>query len=193
MNQPQDGRALDETLAGSRGAFRDLEAFQDLVARHAPRLIRFCYHLTGDWDEARDISQESFARAWSCRARYDPSRPFEPWLMTIASRLAATRRRKERRRFRAAAPGPAEEGAEPSVLLSLELNEALDQLTPRQRQAVVLSDLHGFSAGETARIIGCTASTVRVLRFLARQRLRRALAAAPSAERAPAGSAGRTS
>jgi RNA polymerase sigma-70 factor (ECF subfamily) len=180
---PQTGcpDALERARMGS------LEAFESLVAQHAARLIRFCYHLTGDWDGARELAQETFARAWSCLALYDPARPFAPWLLTIAARLAAEGRRRTYRRAQAeTAAIAAAPRHEASLETSLQLREALARLTPRQRQAVVLCDLHGFSASEASQAIGCSASTVRVLRFLARQRLRQALLQAPDAVTSPA-------
>jgi len=186
VTQSDDRRALDDARAGS------LEAFERLVGQHAPRLIRFCYHLTGSWDEAREAAQESFARAWSCLHQYDASRPFAPWLLTIASRLVAARQLSRRRREQAESQEAHPRTAPISIERSLALKEALARLTPHQRQAVVLCDLHGFSATEAARMIGCTGSTVRVLRFLARQRLRRELDAAATLTRIPEVSPERT-
>lgn len=163
--------ALERSLAGS------VEAFEPLVQLNAPRVVRLAYHFLGDWDEARDLAQETFARAYLHLARYDARHSFGTWLCTIAARLATDRLRRRRlaRRtlgeYRPAAPAPI--GAE----LTLSLSEALSRLTPRQRQAVVLCDLHGFSATEAAEMIGCTGSTVRVLRFLARRRMREFLGA----------------
>ncbi len=163
--------ALERSLAGS------VEAFEPLVRLNAPRVVRLAYHFLGDWEEARDLAQETFARAYLHLARYDAGHPFGTWLCTITARLATDRLRRRRlaRRtlgeYRAAAPAPI--GAE----MTLSLREALSRLTPRQRQAVVLCDLHGFSATEAAEMIGCTGSTVRVLRFLARRRMREFLGA----------------
>ena len=164
--EQEDLQAVVRCLQGS------VEAFEPIVRRHSPRLIRLAYHFLGDWDEARDLTQEAFARAYLCLHRYDTARPFAPWLCAIAARMAVDRLRRRRadaRARREASTGPLP-ALDPDVRLGL--REALERLTPRQRQAVVLCDLHGFSAPETAAILGCTASTVRVLRFLARQRLR---------------------
>ena len=155
-----------------------VEAFETLVNRHAPRVIRFAYQLLLDWEEARDISQETFTRAHLCRSQYDPSRPLIAWLHTIAVRLAINelRHRKVVQRTLASFEGMRSTD-EP---IGFALREALGRLPCRQRQAVVLCDLHGYSAREAADMIGCTASTVRVQRFLARQRMRELLDAPPS-------------
>lgn len=179
--------ALEAALTGS------VESFEPLVEANASRLIRLAYHFLGDWDEARDLAQETFARAYFCLDQYDPRRPFSAWLSTIAARLATDRLRRRRVRSRAEGElsrSPSGGGAPPGGLdaeATLSLREALDRLTPRQRQAVVLCDLHGFSGAEAAEMLGCSGSTIRVLRFLARRRLRETLSAAatPATEPVP--------
>lgn len=177
----EDAAAVRRCLQGS------VEAFEPIVRRHSPRLIRLAYHFLGDWDEARDLTQEAFARAYLCLHRYDDTRPFSPWLCALTARMAVDRLRRRRAAARAGAAAPRGGGSGIDPDLRLGLREALDRLTSRQRQAVVLCDLHGFSAKETAGILGCTASTVRVLRFLARQRLRELLQCQAQAQGSPLG------
>ena len=165
-------RGFGDRPAGAAGEPGSAESFESLVREHAPRIFRLAYHFLGNWDEAKDLAQETMARAFSRLDRYDPAQSFETWLCTIAARLSIDRLR-QRRRFRAvkkelAAIAP--RATDPDLTLSL--REALEHLTPRQRQAVVLCDLHGFTALEAARMLGCSASTVRVQRFLARRRMR---------------------
>jgi RNA polymerase sigma factor (sigma-70 family) len=163
----------DEQAAVRRCLGGSVEAFEPIVRRHSPRLVRLAYHFLGDWEEARDVMQDAFARAFLSLARYDPRRPLGTWLCAITARLATDRLRRRRVAARATARQRQEEAPpafDPEARLGL--SEALDRLTRRQRQAVVLCDLHGFTASESAEILGCTASTVRVLRFLARRRLR---------------------
>ncbi len=149
-----------------------VEAFELLVREHSHRIIRLSYHFLGDWDEARDLAQETLARAYRCLDRYDPGRPFGTWLCTIAARLATDRLRRRKTRLKVEESLRAIERPATDPETSLSLREALGQLTPRQRQAVVLCDLHGFTAAEAAAMIGCSASTIRVQRFLARGRMR---------------------
>src|SRR2546422_197850 len=77
------------------------ERFPPLVRAHATRVIRLAYHFLGDWEEARDLAQETFARAFLCLDRYDPDRPFGAWLFTIAARLATDKLRRRRVQARA--------------------------------------------------------------------------------------------
>ena len=171
----RDASAENTTLAVQQALSGSLDAFEPLVAENAARVIRLAYHMLGDWDEARDLAQETFARAYLCLTQYDPERSFATWLCTIAARLAADRLRHRRVVWRADGRLAAEArnaAAEVDPDMMLSLRQALGRLTPRQRQAVVLCDLHGFSATEASAMIGCRASTVRVLRLLARRRLR---------------------
>src|SRR2546427_220568 len=83
-------QAVRRALTGS------VEDFEPLVRAHATRVIRLAYHFLGDWEEARDLAQETFARAFLCLDRYDPDRPFGAWLFTIAARLATDKLRRRR-------------------------------------------------------------------------------------------------
>src|SRR4029453_17778711 len=139
----------DETVVVKRALDGSLDAFEPLVRENAARVIRLAYHMLGDWDEARHLAQETFARAYLCLNQYDPARPFSTWLCTIAARLAADRLRHRRvvwgaGNLMAASAKETNAGVDPDMMLSL--RQALGRLTARQRQAVVLCDLHGFSA-----------------------------------------------
>ena len=186
----RDAAADDETVAVRRAREGSLTAFEPLVLENAARIIRLAYHMLGDWDEARDLAQETFARAYLCLKKYDPKHPFSTWLCTIAAGLASDRLRHRRVVWRAggliaAAAHDSSASLDPDMMLSL--GQALGRLTPRQRQAVVLCDLHGFSATETSAMIGCSASTVRVLRLLARRRLRDLMSQGSEIVATPAG------
>src|SRR5512133_3543612 len=60
---------------------------------HQQAVFRFAYLLLGDPDEAEDVAQETFLRAWNHLRRFDTARPLRPWLLSIASNLASNRRR----------------------------------------------------------------------------------------------------
>src|SRR6058998_3153425 len=90
------GEREDERQAVRRALTGSVEDFEPLVRAHAPRVIRLAYHFLGDWEEARDLAQETFARAYLCLDRYDAQRPFSSWVFTIAARLATDRLRQRR-------------------------------------------------------------------------------------------------
>src|SRR5512147_2270057 len=79
----------------------DATAWEPLVLAHQEAVFRLCYLLLGDPDEAEDVAQETFLRAWKHLRRFDATRPLRPWLLSIASNLASNRRRSAGRYFAA--------------------------------------------------------------------------------------------
>src|SRR6476646_1498933 len=77
-DQPDDDTLVDRTLGG------DPAAFGALVQRYQARLIAICAQITGDYDQAPDLAQEAFLRAYAHLARYQPGRSFFAWLYRIA-------------------------------------------------------------------------------------------------------------
>lgn len=160
----------------------DREAFGELVKRYAAGARRVARAVLGNPEDADDAAQDGFLAALRHLGRYDPNRPFGPWLLRIVANAATDRRR--RRRVRAAEvipatiatgePGPdrdADRGA-----LNLALRRALATLPERQRLAVVLFDVEGYTHGEIAEVLGIPVGTVRSHVFHARRSLRGALA-----------------
>ena len=89
----------DERLA-ARAAQGDRMAFERIVQRHKTQLFQFVRRYVGQSDDAYDVLQETFLAAWSAAPRYDPSRPFSPWLRTIAlNKCRDFGRRQAVRRF----------------------------------------------------------------------------------------------
>jgi RNA polymerase sigma-70 factor (ECF subfamily) len=115
--------------------------------------------------------------------RYDPARPFGPWLVRIVANAAADRRRRRKVRrteelspFAATAtPGPSEVTDQRALRAALE--RALASLPERQRMAVVLFDVEGYSHAEIAGILHVPEGTVRSDVFHARRALREPLVA----------------
>lgn len=68
-------------------------AWEGLVAQHQEAVFRLAYLLLGDSDDAQDVAQEVFIRAYQALGRFDVSRPMRPWLLHIAANLARNRRR----------------------------------------------------------------------------------------------------
>jgi len=84
---------VDESTLVRRAIDGEAAAWEPLVLAHQEAVFRLCYLLLGDPDEADDIAQETFLRAWNHLRRFDPTRPLRPWLLSIASNLASNRRR----------------------------------------------------------------------------------------------------
>ncbi|HMU76164.1 MAG TPA: sigma-70 family RNA polymerase sigma factor [Elusimicrobiota bacterium] len=89
-------REPDESLMRQFQA-GDGEAFDALFDRYSARLINFAFRFLHSREEAEDAAQDVFLRLRGKKERYDPSRPFRPWLFSIASRLVSNRLRQKKR------------------------------------------------------------------------------------------------
>jgi RNA polymerase sigma-70 factor (ECF subfamily) len=172
----------DATLA-RRACAGDREAFGALAVRYAPQARRLARAVLGDAEAADDAAQDAFLAALRNLPRFDPRRPFGPWLARIVSNAAidALRRRSVRSaepldESIAASAVPPDRAAENGEL-SARLRAALAELPERQRSAVTLFDAEGYSHAEIAEILGVPVGTVRSDVFHARRRLRERLAA----------------
>jgi RNA polymerase sigma factor (sigma-70 family) len=156
--------------------------FAALYEKHRTPLLLFCTARTGNPDVAEDVVQEVFVRAFAVRDRYDPSRPFWPWIASIAARECVdTHRRHARAEARLAdlaassALGASEDNTSASVLRKLEqeqVERGLASLPPRQRTALLLFAADGWSYAEVAAQLGTSADVVRQLIVRARTKLR---------------------
>lgn len=184
----------DETLE-SRAASGDREAFGRLIQAGKADLYRFVRRYVGDADEAYDLVQEAYASAWVAIRRYDPARPFEAWLRTIAINKCRdwSRRRKVRRWLTSAVPLDGVEAAsvrqdEPApddAVASRELLDALDRavvaLPSRLKEPLLLTAIDEMSQAQAAAVLGVTVKTIETR--VARARCRLAQALAPPARR----------
>ncbi len=162
--QETDLSWLDSAQKGDPDAFTQLvEAFQQPV-------FNLCYRMLGDAAEAEDAAQETFMRAYRSIKRYDNSRPFPTWLMSIAAHYCIDQIRKRRMAFVPIddlgyaeppdeAPGPEaslSRGEEQRMLRGL-----LDQLSPVDRAAVVMYYWYDFSYEEIGNALSLTESAVK--------------------------------
>ncbi len=170
-----DGALALRAVAGDR------EAFGALVERHQAAVRRLTRSVTGDAADADDAAQDAFLSALDRIETYDPSRPFGPWLMRIATNAAIdlVRRRAVRRAAaldeQAPARGPSPAGDAESAEIRARLTAALAALPERQRVAVTLFDAEGYSHAEIAAVLEIPEGTVRSDVFHARRALRVAL------------------
>jgi RNA polymerase sigma-70 factor (ECF subfamily) len=154
----------------------------ELFAAQRPRLWGLAYRMTGSAEDAEDVVQETFARLLEREPARDASElPF--WLVRVATNLAldALRRRKRRSYTGAWLPAPVEldpAGTDPPGARYERLESAtfafliaLEALGPRQRAVLLLRDVVGASAVETAEILGVSEANVRVLHLRARRAL----------------------
>jgi RNA polymerase sigma-70 factor, ECF subfamily len=165
----------DEDLARQSQA-GDLVAFEELVRRYENRIYSFVFQSCGHDADAREVTQDTFVRAFEAIAKFDPSRPFAPWLFTIA-------RRKGIDCFRARIPGggesaPEEVDADDPAELLARREEAQDLwrraracLPDGQFQALWLRYAEDMDVANIARVLRKTQTHVKVLLFRARHKL----------------------
>jgi RNA polymerase sigma-70 factor (ECF subfamily) len=148
------------------------DAYGPVVRAYEGRIFRLVRALIGDDEEARDLTQDAFVRAWRRLDRLDPERPFLPWLTAIARNLTLEALRTRRRHRRWLLPGTGERvlaescsGEDPSRRVETaermrQLQWALDRLSPVMREAVVLKDVLELAYEEVAAMQGVPRGTV---------------------------------
>lgn len=185
-----DGALARRALAG------EARAFTLLMARHKAPLHRFARGYLGDDQAALEIVQEAFVAAWANLARYDPDRPFVPWLRRIALNKCRdwSRRRAVRRLVfgdrdleapEAQAQADPAPGAEAELIRGQKLaalRRAIDGLPLRLREPLVLTALEGMSQQEAADALDVTVKAVETRVRRARAKLALALGLDPAAE-----------
>ena len=167
-------------------------SWEAIVEQHASRVYRLAYHLTGNQHDAEDLTQDVFVRVFNSLSQYKPG-TFEGWLHRITTNLFLDRmRRKSRIRFDFMADDDAqvatsasfdrhERSGQPEDAFEMshfgaDIIEALADLPPEYRVAVVLSDIEGLSYEEIAATLGIKMGTVRSRLSRARAKLRESLA-----------------
>lgn len=147
--------------------------FEDMLRAHERLILRLCYRLLGNLEDAQDTAQDVFLRAYSRFAKLDGD-PL-PWLRTVAVNACRDRLRRRRpaaplEELRSSALSPeAAAGDEQRRRL---LMEALQTLGERERTALVLRDLEGIDTREVAALLEVTEETVRSQCSTARTKLK---------------------
>jgi len=176
---------LDESSADSSGAAiafvieqakeGDSFAFEQLIISYQHRVVATAWRMLGNQEDARDAAQEVFLRVYRYLNKFRSGEDFSAWLYRITINVCrdAHRRRGPQDRFtsfeseRELGNLPETAGAddvEAAAILSQEqaiIASALDTLSPKEREAIVLRDLEGLSTEDVARILGSSATTVR--------------------------------
>lgn len=189
-------RSGDPAVAGPAAAFVPAEdevsplaerwtppSWEQVVKEHAERVYRLAYRLSGSPHDAEDLTQETFIRVFRNLASYKPV-TFEGWLHRITTNLFLDMvRRRSRLRMeglpddtdRLPGGGPNPEQVYADTHLDPDLQEALDDLAPEFRAAVVLCDVEGLSYEEIGATLGVKLGTVRSRIHRGRQALKAAL------------------
>lgn len=172
-----------------RAATGDSEALEVLILAYEGKVYSFAYHLTGNADDARDLSQEVLLRVISSIKSFRGDCPFSSWVFRIANNVFIDRlRRKSRLKFYSLDERTSDgEGRPPLEPVSLEcdpsdwvqrsemramVREAMGKLHPGHRAIVVMHDVQGMKYRQIAEVLDCPVGTVKSRLNRARAALR---------------------
>jgi RNA polymerase sigma-70 factor (ECF subfamily) len=178
----------EELVARSRGG--DTDSFNQLVVRWERPIFALAYRVIGREEDARDVVQETFLRAFRSLGGFKGQAKFSSWLYRIALNLCRDWIRRERRApfaptpegvdvVELAGPGAGAESIDEVVArqeLTRVVARAMDALSADQRTAIVLKQYQGLTFQEIADLLGCPLSTVKTRLYQGLTVLRRELA-----------------
>ena len=163
MTLPREREAILRCQEG------DLAGLEVLFELHRLAVLRTAYGIVGNSHLAEDVTQQVFVELFTAIRRFDPERPFAPWLYRVVVNISLKElRRRDRRSLpleEAAADLPSLDPLPDLVAEESEIRRsiwaAIQALSPKQRAAVVLRYYHGFSEAEMAVALGCRRGTVK--------------------------------
>ncbi len=174
-----DGQAIAQTLTG------DNRAFESVVTRHERAVYIMLLRMTGNADDAQELAQEAFLRAFRSLKKFQTGRPFRPWILRIAANAAYERSRKTRKALVVSLneePETIERLGDPRVSHPagniaeeqerLLLRKAVDSLRDRDAELFHLHYDEEMSVEEIARTTGRRANTVSVALHRLRQQIK---------------------
>lgn len=172
----------------------ELDAFEELVCRYERKVYTVAYRLMGNQDDAKDLAQEAFLRAFQSIKKFRGEASFLTWIYRITTNVCRDELRKRSRtsieslderitldegevtkQFSSPDPGPAE--LYESKELQEKIQGLINTLSPEFRLALVLRDLQGFSYDEIAEQLECSLGTVKSRINRARNHLKERLLA----------------
>ncbi len=187
---PSDGELAQRCLAGDR------KAFDELILRYQRQAVAVSYRLLGNSQDALEVTQDAFLKAFSSLSTLQKPEAFGGWLMRIVSNLSLNFRRG--RKLRTQLPlddclGPTNSQATDSggsewmsrdgdpvhamesAELGVKLKEALAQLPEKQRLAIIMFTIEEMPQKQVAEALGCSVEAIKWHVFQGRKRLREIL------------------
>lgn len=174
----------DETELIERAKKGDARAFSVLVERYQRRVVGVALAVVHNQEDALELAQETFVRAYENLGKFESRSSFSTWLYRIAANLAIDFRRREGRRTVLRGEDAEKEfdrlpstsgdafGEMSRRELNQRLNNALKELTPEHRAAILLREVEGLSYDEISEVLQCPRGTVMSRLHYARNRLR---------------------
>ena len=179
-----------DEAAAAKAKAGDADAFRVLVERHSRPMFRLAFRMTGNEQDAEDIVQDTFLRAYRRIGKFDERASFGTWLYRITVNCSLDLVRARKRRSEQSGPANPEmddliqslpsTGATPDRMAMSgqarqRIAEAMEELSASERTAFVLRHFEGMCIDEVSRVLGCRPGAARHCVFRAVQKLRRAL------------------
>jgi len=180
---------VEERALVRRAQAGDLAAYDELIQRYQERIYATLYHMTSNHEDAHDLAQESFLKAWQALKSFKGDSSFFTWLYRIAVNKTINFLKQRRNRTPHLSLNDLDFNAEhdPEMValvsdrtprrdlnlaeLQEKLNAAMQKLSEDHRLVVTLHDVQGLSHEEISKIMDCNVGTVRSRLFYARQQL----------------------
>jgi len=185
------GELLNEADLVERSRRGDTKAFDQLITLHRERVYMIACHILRNNEEALDVTQDTFIRAWKNLARFDGSASLRSWLSRIASNASIDLIRKRQShpqtefevapmsidaasRTTPSQPAKPGEGMDRAEMRE-RFERALGTLSAEHRAVIVLKEIEDLSYQEIADSVGCSIGTVMSRLFYARKKLQNEL------------------
>ena len=186
LSREQEYALVDRAVAG------DKDAFGILVRHHQSRVYSTIYHMVGNHEDANDLTQDTFIKAYKALKSFKKNSGFFTWLYRIGVNLTINfLNSRKKRRFISFDHSDYDAESDNQIFelisdktprknidireLREKLNEAIQHLSEKHRAVVVMHDIQGMSHEEISEILKCSNGTVRSRLFYARQQLQAAL------------------
>lgn len=192
-DNPMEEPEIPDSDLVPRAQAGDLDAFDLLMSRYHSRIYALLYNMTSNKEDAEDLLQEVFLKAFKALPKFQGKSSFYTWVYRIAVNRAINFVKKRKRRSAlsldnldlgierddtlvemASRSTPFREAN--LTELQEKLNEALQTLSEKHRAVVIMHDIEGLQHNEIGDLLGCSSGTVRSRLFYARQQLQAELA-----------------
>ena len=192
MTTPSQSLTFDDVALATQAKQGDKSAFTELVNRYAQRVFRVARHITKNDQDAEDVLQDTFLKAYSRLEQFEGHSKFYTWVVRIAVNEALMRMRRGKNRITLSLdqeletkdgaikrdlPADTEDPEESLSRTELRdgLTQAIDGLSETYRPVFVLRDVEGLSTEETAEMLDLSISAVKSRLLRARLQLRQKL------------------
>ena len=189
-NEPQGPTDAELVLKAQQG---DVHAFDELVERYHGKIYGLTYNMTSNREDAEDLTQEVFVKAYQALPRFKGKSSFYTWLYRIAVNKTINYRKKRNRKRALSLDQFDQEIKTDEVYhdltskgsplrnvslteLQKKMNEALLTLSEKHRTVVVMHDMQGIPHEEIAKVVGASVGTIRSRLFYARRQMQAELA-----------------